>query len=167
MTKIGYIYPILYTKLSLILLIGAMLAGCVEKSPEEPQELKRAAQAVAYMIAPKQLARSSFYAIYPEGKPSQFVKWMFSTFGTAEWPPAEDSPDEAALEGAMALRIPIIPRDVAIIRDKPDPDAGKQLVVRPDDLKGAVIAEGYLKPEGPPALIRVWKLTRLKVTDRK
>ena len=143
------------------------MAGCVEKGPEEPQELKRAAQAVAYMVAPKHLERSSFYAIYPEGKPSQFVKWMFSTFGTAEWPPAEDSPDEAALEGAIALRIPIIPRDVAIIRDKPDADLAKQLVVRADDLKGMVIAEGYLAPEGPPVLTREWKLTRFKVTARK
>ncbi|MBE9520035.1 MAG: hypothetical protein IME97_02820 [Proteobacteria bacterium] len=110
------------------------------------------------MIAPKQLERSSFYVIYPEGTPAQFVKWMFSVFGTAGWPPAEDSIDEEALEGARALRIPIIPRDVSIIRDKPDPEVGKQLVVRSDDQKGMVILEGYLSHNQPPALIREWKL---------
>lgn len=158
MTKIGHIRLLLYTNLSLIVAGGLLLSACGDNGPDEPPELKRAAAVVRYMASANQLKRSSFYVVYPEGKPSQFVSWMFSTFGTAEWPPAEDSDEYDALEGAKALGIPVIPKDVLIVANKPDPSAGKQVVVRSDDQKSAVIVEGYLKPEGPPVLTRQWEL---------
>ena len=143
------------------LLIGLTIASCVEQSPEGPVELKRAAAVVKYIIAPNQLRRSSFLAIFPEGKPSDFVTWMFSTFGTAEWPPYEDG-DPMELEQAKSIRMPVIPKDVTLTPREPDPKKGKQIVIKSDDPRGLIIVEGYLNPHKLPSLRREWKLIKMK-----
>lgn len=146
------------------LLFGLTLSSCGEREPEEPVELKRAAAVVKYMMAPNQLRRSSFLAVFPEGKPSDFVIWMFSTFGTAEWPPYEDG-DPMELEQAKSIRAPVIPSDVYLNPREPEPKKGKQLVIKSDDLRGLIIIEGYLNPQEPPVFRREWKLPRLE--DKK
>lgn len=142
------------------LLVGLTIASCGEQGPEEPVELKRAV-VVKYMMAPNQLKRSSFLAVFPEGKPSDFVIWMFSTFGTAEWPPYEDG-DPMELEQAKSIRMPVIPKDVTLVPREPDPEKGKQIVIKSDDQRGLFIIEGYLNPHVPPVLRREWKLINMK-----
>ena len=143
------------------LLVGLTIASCGEREPEEPIELKRAAAVVKYMLAPNHLRRSSFLAVFPEGKPSDFVAWMFSTLGTAEWPPYEDG-DPMELEQAKSIRMPVIPKDVTLTPREPDPKKGKQIVIKSDDRRGLIIVEGYLNSESPPALRREWNLTIVK-----
>lgn len=143
------------------LLIGLTIASCDEKEPEEPIELRRAAAVVKYIMEPNHLGRSSFLAVFPEGKPSDFVVWMFSTFGTAEWPPREDG-DPMELEQAKSIRMPVIPKDVTLTPREPDPEKGKQIVIKSDDPRGLIIVEGYLNPHEPPSLRREWKLINMK-----
>ena len=143
------------------LLVGLTIASCGEQEPEEPIELRRAAAVVKYIMAPHHLRGSSFLAVFPEGKPSDFVIWMFSTFGTSEWPPREDG-DPMELEQAKSIRMPVIPKDVYLVPREPDPEKRKQLVIKSDDPRGLIIIEGYLNPHEPPALRREWKLINMK-----
>jgi len=45
---------------------------------KEYPELNKAICVVRYMSAERQLQRSAFRFTYPEGRPEQFVEWMFS-----------------------------------------------------------------------------------------
>ncbi len=145
-------------RLATACLMAFFCAAC--QNAAEPPELKKAAHVIRYLSAKNQLKRSSFWVVYPEGKPSEFVNWMFSAFGSAEWPPHEDTADPMELEQARSIRAPIIPKDVALVPLAPNPDLKKQVVVRFDDAKGLLIANGYLDPAQPPVLIREWPLVK-------
>ena len=54
---------------------------------KEYPELNKAIRVVRYMSAERQLQRSAFRFTYTEGRPEQFVEWMFSPIGSAIWPP--------------------------------------------------------------------------------
>ena len=88
---------------------------------------------------------------------------MFSTFGMAEWPPAEGSleMEDSDWEDAMrATRTPILPRDVSLVPLQPNPDLKKQIVVKSDDVRKKILVEGYLDPKTAPVLVREWDLQR-------
>ncbi len=138
-------------------LLAFFIASCGNSAPPE---LDRAAHVVRYLSAKKQLQRSSFWVLYPDGRPSEFVNWMFSAFGTAEWPPSENTADPYELEQARSIRAPIIPKNVALVPRQSNPDLKKQLVVQSDDAKGIIVVKAYLDPAKPPVLTREWPLTR-------
>lgn len=129
-------------------------------------KLDKATRVVRYLSAPNQLKRSSFLASYPKGKPSDFVKWMFSTLGTAEWPPREGGLEEEFEEGARAVGIPLIPAGVSIVAKRPDPKAAMQVVVKSDDINKKIIIEGYLNPTQPPALTKQWDFKIPKASSK-
>ncbi len=133
---------------------------CMACSADEPPELRQGAAVVRYMIAPNQLRRSMFSAAYPDPRPSDYVSYLFSTMGAAEWPaPARfSSPEE--IEQMRAIGMPMPPEDVTYLPDQPDPGRGKQIVIRADDVRGVVILEGYLDPQGAPALRQELTLRR-------
>ena len=83
--------------------------------------------------------------------PSQFVEWMFSPLGLAEWPPMEDSlefsPEE--LKMIKKIGIPAIPKDVAIVASSPTSEKGKQIVVKADDSNQTLIVEGFISAQSP------------------
>jgi len=118
-------------------------------------QLERAGHVVRYMSTPSQLQRSSFIAFYPEGKPSDFVSWMFSEMGAAGWPPSEWELDPMEQEGLRTAGIPIIPKDVRIY-SRLKKDGSKQIVVKADDGRGLLLIEGYLAPEQPPVVTKQW-----------
>jgi hypothetical protein len=122
---------------------------------EEYPELEKAGRVVRYMSASRQLNRSSFMELYPKGKPSDFVSWMFSDLGAAEWPPLEWELDEMERKGIRSIGIPIIPRDVGIFSTR-RMDAARQIIVKADDSKGKIIIEGFLKPDQPSVLVKEW-----------
>ncbi len=146
------------------ILIAGLFAAC-SGSASGPPDLEQGIQVVRYMASKNQLRRSSFPVVYPEGKPSDFVKWMFSTFGTAEWPPSEDMAEmePMILEQAKSIRMPIIPKGVSLVALKPDVSKGRQVVIMADDARGVLIIEGYADPEQPSvaqALIKIPKVQR-------
>ena len=148
--------------LILILVLSGIL-GC-EAPPEYP-ELEKAIRVVRYLSAPNQLHRSSFLVMFPDGQPSDFVTWMFSTFGTAEWPPSEGSLELEDSDWEDAMRTtgtPIRPREVSLVPLKPDPDLKKQVVVRWDNVRRKILVEGYLESGAAPVLVREWDWLPLK-----
>ncbi|QPJ62367.1 MAG: hypothetical protein G3M70_11005 [Candidatus Nitronauta litoralis] len=140
------------------------LKDCCE--PEGDPELRKGIQLVRYMSAPWQLRRSSFLVFYPDGKPSDFVNWMFSPFGTAEWPPTEGMVEMDEMVGMQARSIgaPILPNSVRMSSFQLVSEPGKQVVVKADDTRGMILVEGFLDPEGPPEITDGWPL---KLPDKK
>lgn len=121
---------------------------------EYPQ-LEKAGRVVRYMSAPRQLKRSSFRVFYPQGKPSDFVSWMFSEIGTAEWPPSEWELDEMEREGMRSAGIPILPKEVGVFSNQRT-DVARQIIVKAYDSKGLIIIEGFLKPGQPSVFVKQW-----------
>lgn len=122
----------------------------------EYPRLEQAARVVRYMSAPRQLKRSSFNAIFPEGKPSDFVGWMFSEMGAAQWPPSDSEfMDPEERRALQALGMPFSPTDVQILQAL-SPQSARQVIVKADDVKGMIVVEGYLSPDQPPTIVRQW-----------
>lgn len=149
----------------LLMVSSFLISACGE--PSSPPELEQAADFVGWMLAPTNLARSTFPVVLPQGTPKQFVSWLFSTLGTADWPPSESTakqhPDEA--EMARAIGAPLFPDDVRIFHSKTDSSAGKQVVVKWDDGRNVVIVEGYIDPSQTPVLVKEWELPRVHSTS--
>ncbi|NIP99515.1 MAG: hypothetical protein GWO19_02815 [Nitrospinaceae bacterium] len=122
---------------------------------DEYPRLEKGVRVVRYMSAARQLKRSSFLAVYPEGKPSEFVSWMFSDLGAAEWPPSEMEMEELRGEGARAIGLPVIPREVGIF-SRLRKDHSRQIIVQADDARGLILVQGYLSPRDPPVFTRKW-----------
>lgn len=126
-------------------------------------ELEQGIKVVRYMSARNQLERSSFTVVYPRGRPSEFVTWMFSTMGTAEWPPNENYLDmDAEMKDAIqSLPIPVIPKDLVLRAREPDRSSGMQVVILSDDSRGVIVVHGFVDPNIDPVLVREWKLPAL------
>lgn len=139
--------------------LPVLLSACGGGEKGDPA-LRRGIQFVRYLSARNQLTRSSFLVVYPEGKPSDFVKWMFSTMGTAEWPPSEEmaEADPMIAEQAKSIRAPLLPKGVALVPVERDLKKKRQVVIRADDAAGILIADAYLDPNYPPAMTRQWLL---------
>lgn len=136
------------------LLILPMFFVDWEEEAEFPA-LEKAERIVRYMSAPRQLKRSSFLLVFPEGKPSDFVSWMFSSLGAAEWPPSQEEWESMGGDSAGSAGIPILPNDVGVF-SSPRSDVTKHIIVKPDDIKGLIIIEGFLKPDEPPVFVKQW-----------
>lgn len=127
-----------------------ILSGC---SGTGDQELEQAMRAVESMASPSFLSRSCYSVLYSDGKSSDYVSYLFSHLGVAEWPSVESENDAFTAELKKSGR-PVFPEGVAIIYQKPDPEAEKQIVVRSDDESNEVLYEGFLKGTAAPVLMR-------------
>ena len=135
-------------KFCLATLMLAILVGC--SSTNVDPRLEQAVKSAKYMTSNKFLSRSAFKSIYPEQKPSDFVQYIFSTMGSAEWPTAFDEGEEEQLR---SIGVPIMPNNLAIIPNKPDSNNDLQVVLRADDEAGLVIIEAYEKSIEKPVLV--------------
>mgnify|MGYP001024804047 CR=1 FL=1 len=126
---------------------------------KEYPELNKAIRVVRYMSAERQLQRSAFRFTYPEGRPEQFVEWMFSPIGSAIWPPVAGGGEFSQEEEKMIQKtgIPFLPSGVSLVSNKPDMDRGQQVVVRGDDERQMMVVEGYLDPQETPVLAKEWR----------
>lgn len=153
-------------RLSGFFILVFLLLSCAG-GESAPPELEQASDFIAWMLAPVNLSRSTYPVVLPDGTPKQFVSWLFSTMGVAEWPPdeamAKQHPDEA--EMARAIGSPLLPTGVRFVHTRPDSSAGKQLVLKWDDARNVVIAEGYLDPSQPPVLTKEWTLPKVQSTN--
>ncbi len=138
--------------------VAVMMPACGES---EPPELARGAQVVENMLRPSILSRMAFCVAFPDGTPSQFVSYLFSEMGAAEWPPSEEWASDAEREQMELIGLVLAPKGVAFVPLRPDPGRGKQIVLRFDDDRGVVIADAYLDPGGRPVFTREWKLPRV------
>jgi len=139
-----------------------LLPSCSGSQNQAYADLKRAANVVRHMSAPRQIRQSSFSTLAEKGTPSQFVNWLFSSLGAADWPPSEASADSMEREQARVIHAPLIPAGVGIVPWKVNPEAGQQVVVKADDERGVIIVEGYLQPDGPPVFKDEWEFSNPK-----
>ncbi len=143
--------------LSLVLSV-VFLYSCSETETIS-SEIKRGVHVVQYMAAKRQIQRSSFRFTHPEGKPSDYVNWMFSALGAAVWPDTEDMAemDPMIAEQAKSIGAPLIPKGVRILPLSPNPEFEKQIVVKFDNDRRLLIVEGYLDSKGIPVITKELK----------
>jgi hypothetical protein len=153
-------------KTRFLLLSFVVLFSACSKDPNV-KELEQAARAVEQMVGPFYANRSSFFVVFPNGTPRQYVSWFFSSMGASDWPPV-DRPSELAQDELDALRqigMVFRPVDVYYRHSKPDTSVRKQIVLKWDDAEGLVILEGYLDPSQEPVLTRSFKIPKDVVPD--
>jgi hypothetical protein len=142
----------------LLLLVAA---GC---SPPPP-DLAGAVALVASRLSPRGLERSAFYAVHPEGTPSDFVSFFFSPLGKAEWVPDPSTAPEGVVlvgpDGLLDVGGELPPGGVGLAAEQPDPRLRRQVVLRADDERGVVIAAAYELPGRDPVLVRELALPRV------
>lgn len=151
----------------LLTLSGMLLAATLPGCSSAPPDLATAVGAVGAMMSPRGLERSAFYAVYPEGTPSDFVAFLFSPLGKAEWVP--DDPAATGRTGlisaadVLAVGGTLPPGAVGLVPGMPAARILRQVVLRADDARGVVIAEAYEQPMGAPVLVHEWALPRVKL----
>jgi hypothetical protein len=150
-----------------VLLLQLGFSGCQSAGPSAPPDLKAGSAVIQYMSRTRTLSRSTFSAVFPNGTPRQFVSWLFSDMGAAEWPWTEEeaASDPMTKEQAAAIRAPLVPKDVDFVHTAPDPSRGKQIVVKWNDAKRVVIVEGYVDPAQPPVLVEEWEFPKVQSAD--
>lgn len=137
-------------RLGLVVLCFIALATLPACAPEVPSDLQQAVAVAQYMASPRWLGRTAFPESAPDDpKPSDFVRYVFSDFGVAEWPMALDPREEEQLR---ATRTPVLPRTVALVPNAPSMDHGMQVVLRPDDAAGVLHIVAYEHPQMDPVI---------------
>jgi hypothetical protein len=151
------------------LALAALLICCLGESA--PEDLRQGARVITAMAAPGQLRRSMFTVLFPDGRPSQFVSFLFSSLGKAEWPDSESgaATDPILAEQAAAIGIPLVPDGVAFTDRSPKPELGRQIVVGFDDARSLLIVEAYVDPTRAPVLSveREFRLPTLRPDERE
>lgn len=140
--------------------VALILAGCGGGGRGDP-ELRQAELTARYMTSARHLKLSTYSATRATGTPSELISFLFSDLGAPEWPPTSES-SEMEREQARQIRAPIQPASVAIVPINPNPRLKKQIVLKPDDAAGTIIAEGYLSPEQPPVFTETWPMPELR-----
>jgi hypothetical protein len=139
------------------LFLMVFLVGSCAMESEAPLELERAIDAFVRMTSPAMLRNSMFYAVFPNGTPKEYVSFLFSDLGAAEWPPAEGV--EEGLPGQC------LPPNVAVTHTGPDTSRAVQVVIRWDDERRMILFEGYADPREPPVVRRETDLPVVRPSD--
>ncbi len=154
--------------LSLLLSVLAMVMSFTACGSNAPKELQQGVQVINAMTSVGYLSGSAFYAAYPDGKPSDYVRYTFSDIGAAEWPVAAGGMgyDEMEAEQSRSIGMPIIPAGIHYSPNTPNPSIqGMQVVLRGDDAKGVLVIEGYVNPAEKPVIVKEKKLPKVKPSD--
>lgn len=138
-----------------------LLLSCSSPESTVPPDLEQAATIIERFASPLRLQNSMFAAAYPECKATEYVRYLFSDLGAAELPRGESMGDEMDRAQAEAGRMPLWPDSVAMIADKPDGDAGRQIVLTGDDTKNTVTIALYTDPLGAPVATREFTVPKV------
>ncbi len=147
-------------------LICVAVLGCSRSAPkvDDPQ-LRKAETVARYLTSARHLNKSMYTVSRSSGTPSELVSYLFSTMGAAEWPPSEEDP-VGEQEQARAVRMPVMPKGVGFVALYPEPRIMRQLVLRADDAKRELIAEGYTDPAKPPVFVERWPMPDVKAAGK-
>jgi len=126
-------------------------------------ELYQTYRAMRNMCTEANLTRSAFPYVYPECRPSEWVSYLFSSLGTAEWPPRAEM--EFTEEETRIARIAALPRDVEVVPLRPRRNFDRQIVIRFDDTAGVVTAEAYETWNEDPVFKREWTIPKVTASE--
>ncbi len=126
-------------------------------------QLFRTYQAMRIMCTTANMEKSAFQYVYPEARPSEWVSFLFSTLGSAEWPPIAGR--ELPEEEARAARIMVLPGDVTVVPLRARRNFAKQVVIRFDDSEGVVIAEGFEAWNEKSVFQRKWTIPKVTPSE--
>ncbi|WP_148288334.1 hypothetical protein [Prochlorothrix hollandica] len=135
---------------SCILPLGLVLGSC--QSPPD-SDLLAANAALAPLSQNRILSQSCFAVAYPNGVAADFVRYLFSDLGSAEWPVAFGEGDVEQME-AMG-QVPLPPNVVISAHERQYPDR-KELVITA--VAGLIQVRGYLPQETEPNFVDEWEL---------
>ena len=152
-----------FSFVGMLLAAGVYFSGTVGGNTD----LDRAAGVVKHMTRASNLERSTFTALYPDARPTDYVEFMFSTAGTAEWPDGEDEADGESKEMHRSARIPLRPAGVDFVPRWPDDDFGQQIVITADNERWVLMVEGYEDPNEAPVTLHEWDFPRLQIDDQQ
>jgi hypothetical protein len=126
---------------------------------KEYPELNRGINIVRHISSDRQLKRSAFPHIYPEGGPEKFVEWIFSPMGSSIWPATEGGVEFSLEEEKMMRKagIPFLPSGISLVANNPDEDKERQVVISGDNELQMLIVEAYLDPKDDPVLVKEWR----------
>jgi len=127
-----------------LLLAGSLLmlmTGC--GSPPD-EDLTAANTAFSQMASNRSLSRSCFSVAYPDGQASDFIDYLFSDLGSAEWPVAFDEYEENAMRSIGQVPLP---SNVVVSRLNRTSPSQKELVLVANNAERKVLVKGYLANE--------------------
>lgn len=116
-------------------------------------DLVEANAALAMMTQDRILSRSCFRVAYPEGGSENFVRYLFSDLGSAEWPVAFDEVEAEQMKAAGQKPLPpnvVISANARVYSDR------KELVIQSQN--GQISVKGYLPHTTDPQFEAVWEL---------
>jgi hypothetical protein len=150
-------------------LVACIALGALACQAPADEELEQAADVIQYMAVPANVARSMFMSTEPTGIPSEFVDYLFSGLGSAEWPDSASYAEHESLarEQANAVGAPLVPSNVAFVPHDLDGAKGRQIVVSADDANGMIILEGYIDPYADPVLHREIEFRLPQIDSRR
>jgi hypothetical protein len=140
----------------MLLVVAGLMLSCGQES-DAPPELETTIRVFTRMTSPVMLQNSMFYAVFPQGTPRQYVSFLFSDLGVAEWPPPEGVEEDVPEEH--------LPANVAVTHTRPDTARGLQIVIRWDDERRMILFEGYIDPRMPPVIRRETDLPVVRPSD--
>lgn len=142
----------------MIILFALIYFVVIGKREKVLNEYEKAAYVIGQMVKDANADRSAFRVYYPGGNAKDFVEYIFSTPGSAEWPPSEDSDIEMTNDEAAAAGIIKIPKGFRYYKQNLNTGWEKQVVVKWNNEDNAIITEVYESPERPAKVIKIWKL---------
>lgn len=139
----------------LLIVCFVSLSGCGNPTASLPKPLLKAVVVAKQLTSSKHIRKSSFLAI-KDKKPSTYVSYLFSTMGSAEWPPSEELASAMEREQMRAIRVALLPKGVHFYPNKVNMDGGMQLVISADDKDWKIIVKGYTDPHQGPVIEKSW-----------
>ncbi len=138
---------------------AAIAAHLLVKWSAQPGSVElRQGQRIVYQIMGEETLREvGFYKAYPQGRPSDFVRFADSHQARRLWPQSvsefNDSDQKLAKpDPGRVLR----PDDLSFSAHEPDSTRGKQIVYIPHDEEGQIEVRGYETPDAEPVFTYEW-----------
>lgn len=142
--------------------LGVALNGCQSSDPNAQAldaDLMAANAAFAGMTQNWTLSHSCFGVAYPEGGAENFVRYLFSDLGSAEWPVAFD---ELEAEQMAAIGQTSLPPNVVVSPNERQYFDRKELVLQAQD--GQIYVRGYLPEQSDPQFETYWELATVQTS---
>lgn len=121
--------------------IGCLSLAVYACQSEVDPELQQANAALRGMAAPLSLSKSCFGVVYPNGQASDYLSFLLSDLGAAEWPVAMDEQERQQLKAIGQVPMP---NTVSISLHQRRYRDRKELVLQADDATRSVQVDGYL-----------------------